>query len=112
MSTADHHAVGIHPRVNIGSARWVKFRSAPTLLDLGELDVERPQPCGVLRPEVGAQQVAPFAPSYLAQLGPLELELQAGCRRAVLRDLDLDQVRGAPGLVFGRTELASAIGPA
>jgi very-short-patch-repair endonuclease/ATP-dependent exoDNAse (exonuclease V) alpha subunit len=30
LSTADHHAVGIHPRVNIGSARWVRFRSAPT----------------------------------------------------------------------------------
>jgi len=27
---ADHHGVGIHPRVNIGSARWVRFRSAPT----------------------------------------------------------------------------------
>jgi hypothetical protein len=31
LSTADHHTVGIHPRVNIGSARWVRFRSAPTL---------------------------------------------------------------------------------
>jgi ribose 5-phosphate isomerase A len=30
LSTADHHTVGIHPRVNIGSARWVKFRSART----------------------------------------------------------------------------------
>jgi hypothetical protein len=30
LSTADRHAVGVHPRVNIGSAGWVKFRSAPT----------------------------------------------------------------------------------
>ena len=33
LSTAGHHTVGIHPRVNIGSARWVRFRSAPTLKD-------------------------------------------------------------------------------
>ena len=33
MSTADHHTVGFHPRVNIGSARWVRFRSAPTHIE-------------------------------------------------------------------------------
>jgi hypothetical protein len=29
-STADRHAVGVHPRVNIGSAGWVNVGSAPT----------------------------------------------------------------------------------
>jgi hypothetical protein len=32
------------------------------LLDLGELDVERPELLGLAGAEVGAQQVAPFAP--------------------------------------------------
>jgi hypothetical protein len=31
LSTADHHTVGIHPRVNIGLAGWVKFGLAPTI---------------------------------------------------------------------------------
>jgi len=31
LSTADRHAVGIHPRVNIESAGWVNIGSAPTL---------------------------------------------------------------------------------
>ena len=30
LSTADRHAVGIHPRVNIESAGWVNIGSAPT----------------------------------------------------------------------------------
>ena len=34
LSTAGRHAVSIHPRVNIGSARWVRFRSAPTLFEV------------------------------------------------------------------------------
>jgi hypothetical protein len=33
LSTVDHHAVGFHPRVNIGSAGWVNIGSAPTRQD-------------------------------------------------------------------------------
>jgi Arc/MetJ family transcription regulator len=31
LSAIDRHAVGFHPQVNIGSAGWVKSRSAPTV---------------------------------------------------------------------------------
>jgi hypothetical protein len=31
LSTADHHTVGFHPWLNIGSARWLNIGSAPTL---------------------------------------------------------------------------------
>jgi len=30
LSTADHLKVGCHPWLNIGSARWLRFESAPT----------------------------------------------------------------------------------
>jgi len=30
LSTADHHTVGFHPWLNIGSARWLNIGSAPT----------------------------------------------------------------------------------
>src|SRR5207244_3211373 len=31
LSTADYQTVGYQPRLNIRSARWLKFESAPTL---------------------------------------------------------------------------------
>ena len=31
LSTADHQKVGFHPWLNIRSARWLRFESAPTL---------------------------------------------------------------------------------
>jgi len=81
--------------------REVVLEFLESLLDLGELDVERPQPLGCLRREVGTQQVAAFASAHLAQLVALEPELQAcgGC--TALWNLDLDQIRRAPGFVFG-----------
>jgi hypothetical protein len=43
LSTADHHTVGFHPWLNIGSARWLNIGSAPTAfarcLHNGSLDV-------------------------------------------------------------------------
>ena len=32
LSTADHQKVGFHPWLNIRSARWLRFESAPTYL--------------------------------------------------------------------------------
>jgi hypothetical protein len=45
-------------------------------LDFDELDVEPPQFGRVFAGEIGAQQIAAFAPSHLAQLGAIEREVE------------------------------------
>ena len=41
LSTADHPNVGFHPWLNIQSARWLRFGSAPTLWTFKGLDAAR-----------------------------------------------------------------------
>src|SRR6202790_4671533 len=50
-------------------------------LDLDELDIEPPQLSRVLAAQIGAQQVAPFAPPHLAQLGAIERDAEGGTLR-------------------------------
>ena len=56
----------------------IVFEFLEGLLDLGELDIERPQALWLLRIEVGAQQITTFTPAHLAQLGAVEPQRQAG----------------------------------
>ena len=65
----------------------------PFGFDLDELDVEPPQLGWVFAGEIGAQQIAAFAPPHLAQLGAIEREAQDG---ALGSDLDIDQTPGRP----------------
>src|SRR6201981_3997776 len=60
-------------------------------LDLDELDVEPPQLGRVLAAQIGAQQIAPFAPPRLAQLGAIEREAERGL---LGRRHDIDEAPG------------------
>ena len=60
-------------------------------LDLDELDVEPPQFGRVFAGEIGAQQIAAFAPAHLAQLGAIEREAEGG---AFGRNSDIDEAPG------------------
>ena len=71
-------------------------------LDLDELDVEPPQLGRVLAAQIGAQQIAAFAPSHLAQLGAIEREAERG---PLLRHRDVDEAPGGRRLGARRTEL-------
>ena len=51
-----------------GADRQIAFQLLEGLLDLGELNVVAPQCGGILAGEIGAQQVAAFAPTDLSQL--------------------------------------------
>src|ERR1700691_5296777 len=68
--------------------RQVSFQGFEGLFDGDQLDVILPERGRVTVGEVGAQQVAPFAPADLAQLFAVEREGEAGCG---LGDLDVDQ---------------------
>jgi hypothetical protein len=57
-------------------------------LDLDELDVEPPQLGRVIAGEIGAQQIATFAPADLAQPGAIEREAEGS---ALLRHHNIDQ---------------------
>ena len=57
-------------------------------LDLDELDVELPQLGRLLPTQIGAQQIAAFAPAHLAQLLAIEREAERGALRS---HLDIDQ---------------------
>ena len=48
------------------------------LFDLGELDVERPQLCGIVTFKVGAQQIAAFAVPHRRSLARSSLQAMAG----------------------------------
>src|SRR5277367_202874 len=57
-------------------------------LDLDELDIEPPQLRRLPPGEIGAQQIAAFAPPHLAQLVAIEREAETG---ALGSDLNIDQ---------------------
>src|ERR1700685_4092637 len=64
-------------------------------LDLDELDIELPQLGRIFAGEVGAQQIAAFAPPHLAHLGAIERECEGG---AFGRHRDIDKAQAARAL--------------
>src|SRR5271170_122796 len=62
-------------------------------LDLDELDIEPPQLRRLPPGEIGAQQIAAFAPPHLAQLVAIEREAETG---ALGSDLNIDQTPCRP----------------
>ena len=71
-------------------------------LDLDELDIELPQLGGVFSAQIGAQEIASFAPPHLAQLFTIECEAERG---AVGSHFDVDQTPRRPRLATGGAEL-------
>src|SRR6266436_2160910 len=64
-------------------------------LDLDELDIELPQLGWVFAAQIGAQEIAAFAPPHLAQLFTIEREAERG---AVGSHRDVDQTPRRAGL--------------
>jgi hypothetical protein len=85
-----HEDVGLDARLGLVEDRpdgQVVLDLLEGLLDLGELDVERPQRIGLVRREVGSQQVAAFSSAHLAQFLAIQAEwrfLAGECRRTLL----------------------------
>src|SRR5271169_167715 len=71
-------------------------------LDLDELDIELPQLGGVFTAQVGAQEIASFAPPHLAQILTIEYEAERG---AVGSHFDVDQTPRGPRLATRGAEL-------
>src|SRR5580658_8882738 len=73
--------------------RALVFHSLEGGLDLDELDIEPPQLRRLPPSEIGAQQIAAFAPPHLAQLVAIEREAETG---ALGSDLNIDQTPCRP----------------
>jgi hypothetical protein len=58
----------------------------------------------MVRREVGAQQVAPLAPTHLAQFVAIQAELQSGRCHRLFRCADPHQVGRTAGIMLGRAE--------
>ena len=69
---------------------------------IDELDVEPPQLGRVFAGQIGAQQIAAFAPPHLAQLGAIEREAEG---RALWRQRDIDEAPSHPCLGTRGTKL-------
>ena len=64
-------------------------------LDFDELNVEPPQLGGIAAGQIGAQQIAAFAPAHLAQLLAVERVSEGGFVRV---DLDIEETPCRPRL--------------
>ena len=71
-------------------------------LDFGELGVEPPQLRRLASAKIGAQQIAAFAPSHLAEFLAIERIAECGDPRV---DLDIDETPGRPRFGARRAEL-------
>ena len=81
-----------------GPDRQIVFQLLENLLDLDQLQIEPPQMARIIALEIGAQQIAAFAPPCLPQFLPVEREVERfGCDRLILRRrVDDQQPIGLP----------------
>ena len=89
-----------------GTDRQITLQLLERLLDLDQLQIEPPQMARIIALDIGAQQIAAFAPPGLPQFLPIQREVECfGCDRLILRWRVDDQRRiGFARLFLGRAE--------